>query len=98
MKWQEVGENCIMRSFIACTLLQVYLECSTNEGVGNGYRILVGKSEGKRPLGRLTRRWMDNIKMDHRKTRLGAMDWTDLAQDRDQWRTLVNTAMNFRVP
>jgi hypothetical protein len=58
----------------------------------NAYRTLVGKPEGKRPLGRPRRRWVDNIKMDLRE--LG-MDWIDLAQDRDQWRALVNTVMNL---
>jgi hypothetical protein len=62
------------------------------------YRILVGKQEGKRPLGRPRRRWEDNIKMDLRERRWGGMDWIDLAQDRDQWRALVNTVMNLRVP
>jgi hypothetical protein len=60
----------------------------------NAYRILVGKPDGKRPLGEPRRRWVDNIKMDLRD----GMDWTDLAQDRDQWRAVVNTVMNFRVP
>jgi hypothetical protein len=64
----------------------------------NVYRILVGKLEGKRPLGRPRRRWEDNVKMDLRKMRCDGMDWIDLAQDRDLWRALVNTAMNFRVP
>jgi hypothetical protein len=59
----------------------------------NAYRILVGKSEGRRPLGRQRRRWVDNIKMDLRE-----MGWDGLAQDRDQWRALVNTVMNLRVP
>jgi hypothetical protein len=58
----------------------------------------VGKSEGKRPLGRPRRRWVDNIKMDLREIGWGGMDWIDLAQDRDQWRSLVNTVINFRVP
>jgi hypothetical protein len=58
----------------------------------------VGKSEGKRPLKRPTRRWVDSIKIDLRKIGWGGMDWIDLAQDRDQWRALVNTAMNLRVP
>jgi hypothetical protein len=61
----------------------------------NAYRILVGKVEGKRPLGRPRRRWEDNIKMDLRKIGWGGMDWIDLAQDRDQCRALVNMVMNF---
>jgi hypothetical protein len=63
----------------------------------NAYMILVGKPEGKRPLGRPRRRWEDNIKMDLREI-WGGVDWIDLAQDRDQWRPLVNTVMNLRVP
>jgi hypothetical protein len=63
-----------------------------------GDRILVGKPEGKRPLGRPRRRWVDNIKMDHREIGWDVMDWIDLVQDRDQWRALVNTVMNLRVP
>jgi hypothetical protein len=65
---------------------------------GNAYRILVGKPEGKRPLGRPRRRWMDNIKMYIREIGLDGMDWIELTQDRDQWRALVNTVMNLRVP
>jgi hypothetical protein len=61
-------------------------------------RILVKMPEGKRPLGRPRRRWVDNIKIDLREIGWNGMDWTDLAQDRDQWRALVNTVMNFRVP
>jgi hypothetical protein len=64
----------------------------------NWYRILVGKPEGKRPLGRPRRRWVDNIKMDLREIGWYDMDWIDLAQDMDQWRALVNTIMNLRVP
>jgi hypothetical protein len=64
----------------------------------NAYRILLGKPEGKRPLGRPRRRWVDNIKMDLREVRWDGMDWIDLAQDRDQLRALVNTVMNLRVP
>jgi hypothetical protein len=60
--------------------------------------ILVGKPEGKRPLGRPKRRWVDNIKMDVREIVWDVMDWIDLSQDKDQWRTLVNRVMNFRVP
>jgi hypothetical protein len=64
----------------------------------NAYRILVGKPEGKRPLGRPRRRWVDNIKMVLREIGWDGMDWLDLAQNRDQWRALLNTAMNLRVP
>ena len=67
-------------------------------GEGRGvHRVLVGKSEGKRPLGRPRRRWEDNIKMDLWEVG-GGGDWVDLAQDRDRWRALVNMVMNFRVP
>jgi len=61
------------------------------------HRVLVGKPEGKRPLGRPRRRWEDKIKMDLRE-RGGGGDWMELAQDRDKWRALVSTVMNFRVP
>jgi hypothetical protein len=67
------------------------------EETRNAYRILVGKPEGKRPLGRPRHRWMDNIKMDLREIGSDCMDWIELAQDRDQWRALVNTVMNLRV-
>jgi hypothetical protein len=62
------------------------------------YRALVGKPEGRRPLGRPKRRWEDNIKMDLREVEWGGMDWINLAQDRDRWRALVNAVMNLRVP
>jgi hypothetical protein len=62
------------------------------------YRVLAGKPEGKRPLGRPRRKWEDNIKMDIQEVRCGGVDWIELAQDRDSWRTLVNAAMNLRVP
>jgi len=62
------------------------------------YRVLVGKPEGKRLLGRSRGRWEDNINMDLRGVRCGGMDWIDLAQDRDRWRALVNAVMNLRVP
>jgi hypothetical protein len=64
----------------------------------NAYRILVGKPEGRRPLGRPRRRWVDNIKMDLRDIGWDGVDWVDLAQDRHQWRALVNTVMNLRIP
>jgi len=67
-------------------------------GKGTGvHRVLVGKPEGKRPLGRPRRRWEDYIKMDIRELGRGG-DWMELAHDRDRWRALVNTVMKFRVP
>jgi hypothetical protein len=62
------------------------------------YRVLVGKPEGKRPLGRLRRRWDDNIKMDLQEMRGGVMAWIELAQARDRWWALVNAVMNLQVP
>jgi len=61
------------------------------------YRVLVGKPEGKRPLGRPRRRWLENIRTDVQEVRCGYMDWIGLAQDRDRWRTLVSAVMNLRV-
>ena len=62
------------------------------------YRVLVGKPEGKRPLGRLRHRWVDNIRMDLQEVGCGYVDWIGLAQDRDRWRMLVGAVMNLRVP
>jgi hypothetical protein len=64
----------------------------------NVYRLLVGKPEGKRPLGRSRRRWIDNIKMDLLQIGLNVVDWIGLAQNRYRWRALVTSVMNFRVP
>ena len=69
--------------------------------IGKGrdvHRVLVGKPEGKRPLGRPRSRWEDNIKMDLQEVGCGCMNWIGLAQDRDRWRTLVSAVMNLRVP
>ena len=62
------------------------------------YRVLVGKPEGIRPLGRPRRRWEDNIMMDLWEVGCGCVDWMELAQDRDRWRALVSAVMNLRVP
>jgi hypothetical protein len=68
-------------------------------GAGRGvYRVLVGRPEGKRPLGRPRRRWGNNIKMDLREIGIDGVNWIQLAQDRVQWRACVNTVMNLRVP
>jgi hypothetical protein len=64
----------------------------------NAYRTFVGNSEGRRSLGRPRRRWVDNIKIDLREIEWDGMDWIDVAQDRDQWRALVKTVMNLRLP
>jgi hypothetical protein len=63
----------------------------------NVYRVFIGKPEGKRPLGRLRRRWEDEIRMDVREIGWGNVHWIQLTQDRGRWRTLVNTVMNRRV-
>jgi hypothetical protein len=62
------------------------------------YRVLMGKPEGKRPLGRHKHRWEDNIKTDFQEVGCGDIDWIELAQDRDRWRALVTEVMNLRVP
>jgi hypothetical protein len=68
------------------------------EEVRGAYNILVGRPEGRRPLGRPRCRWEDNIKMDLWEIGFGYVDWVHWAQDRDRWRALVNTVMNLRVP
>ena len=62
------------------------------------YRVLVGEPEGKRPLGRPRRRWLDNIRMDLQEVGCMHVDWIGLAQDRDSWRTVLSAVMNLRVP
>ena len=72
-----------------------HVSCMGGEGV---YRVLVGKLEGRRPLGRLRHRWVDNIRMDLQEVGCGYMDWIGLAQDTDRWWTLASVVMNLRVP
>jgi hypothetical protein len=72
--------------------------CSTKGEKRNAYRLLVGKPEGKRTLGRPRRRWVDNIKRDPRVAGWGVVDWIGLAQDRNKWRAPVNSVLNLRVP
>jgi hypothetical protein len=72
--------------------------CSTNGEKRNACRLLVGKPEGKRPLLRPRRRWVDNIMMDHGEVGCDDMDWIGLAQDRNRWRAVVNSVLNLQVP
>jgi hypothetical protein len=72
--------------------------CSTNGEKRNAYRLLVGKPEGKRPLGKPRRRWVDNIRLDLVEVGWGNVDWIGLAKDRNRWRALVNSVLNRRVP
>ena len=72
--------------------------CSAYGGGERCVQGLVGKPEGRRPLGRPRRRWEDNIRMDLREVECGCVDWMELAQDRDRWRALVSAVMNLRVP
>jgi hypothetical protein len=72
--------------------------CNTNGVKRNAYRLLVGKPEGKRPLRRPRRRWVDNIRMNLGEVGWSDVDWVGLAKDRNRWRTLVNAVLNLRVP
>jgi hypothetical protein len=72
--------------------------CGAYGGGKRGAQVLVGKPEGKRPLGRPRRRWEDNIKMDVQEVGEGRGDWMELTQDRDMWRALVSTVKNLRIP
>jgi hypothetical protein len=72
--------------------------CSADGEDKGVYWVLMGKSEGKRPLERPRRRWEDNIRMDIQEVECGGMDWIELAQDRDRWRAIVDAVMNLRVP
>ena len=76
-------------------IIYIYIYMGEERGV---YRVLLGKPEGRRPLGKPRRRWVDNIRMGLQKVGCGYMDWIGLAQDRDRWRMLVSAVMNLRVP
>jgi hypothetical protein len=93
-KREEVAGNCIRRGFATCTLHQI-----KEDEMGEICTIFwLEETEGKRPFGRPRHRWEDNIRMALREMRWEVVDWILLAQGRDQWRAVVNTVMNLRVP
>ena len=104
-EWRKLRNEDLMNLYSLPNILRVvnsrrmrWVGHVARMGEGRGmHRFLVWKPEGKRPLGRPRRRWEDNIKMDLREVG-GGGDWMELVQDRDRWRALVNTMMNFRVP
>ena len=104
--WVAVGKAASYQILTTLSIIQVvksrrmrWAGHVARMGEGRGvHRVLVGKPEGKRPLGRPRRRWQDNIKMDLQEVGGGRGDWMELAQDRDGWRALVGTVRNFRVP
>ena len=97
-----LSANPILLDFIVRVIKSRRIRCSghvVRMGEERGvYSVLMGKPEGKRPLGRPRRRWVDNIKMDLQEVGCGYIDWIRLAQDRDRWWTLVSAVMNLRVP
>jgi len=96
-----VHQNCSLQTFnVYVYVIYIYRAGHVARmGVGRGvHRVLVGKPEGKRPMGRPRNRWGFNIKMDIQDVGGGCGDWMELAQDRDRWRALVSTVMNLRVP
>jgi hypothetical protein len=89
----------ITLKYLVPVLFTLYIRGVARMGEERGvYRVLVGKPEAKRPLGRPRRRWVDNIMMDLQEVGCGHVDWIGLAQDRDRWCTLVSAVMNLRVP
>jgi hypothetical protein len=101
----ENGENYITMSFVICTIRTMKSRRMRWAGhvarMGakiNAYRLLVGKPDGKKPLGRPRRRWVDNIRMHVGEVGWGDVDRIGLAQDRNRWRALVNSVLNLRVP
>jgi len=97
-----------MKHEFSSHIFEKYSNTKFNENTSSGaacmgeergvYMVLVGKPEGKKPLGRPRRRWVDNIRMDLQEVGCGYIDWTGLAQDRERWRMLVSAVMNLRVP
>jgi hypothetical protein len=92
--WRDVGS--LIYKFD--TNVEMGGPCNTNVEKRNAYRLLVEKTEGKRPLGRPRHRWVDNIRMDLGVVGWGDVDWIGLAQDKNRWRVLMNSVLNLRVP
>jgi len=93
--------DCYVASIAQLIYIYIYIYTHTHTHIGEDrgvHRVLLGKPEGKRPLGRPRRRWEDNIKMDLQEVGGGRGNWIELAQDRDRWRALVGTVRDFRVP
>jgi hypothetical protein len=101
---QTVLYRVLVRQYILKSIIKPYAEdemggpCSMNVEKRKAYRLLVGKPEGKRLLGRPRRRWVDNIRMDLGEVGWGDVDWVGLTKDRNRWRALVNSVLNLRVP
>jgi hypothetical protein len=103
--WRKLHNEDLHGLYSSCSIVRVikarrmrWAGHVVRMGEVRGAYILVGRPEGRRPLGRPRHRWEDNIKMDLREIGFGDVDWIHLAQDRDRWRALVNTVMNLRVP
>jgi hypothetical protein len=104
--WKELHNGELHNLYSSRSIIIMYKSMKMNwarhvarmEEKRNAYKIFVGKPEGRRPLGRPRRRWVDTIKMYHREIGWSSMDWSDLSQDRDKWKALVNTVMNLRDP
>jgi len=93
-----IAYSVFYRSFIIAIIIILIIMSREWVRRGGAYKVLVGKPEGKSPLGRPRRRCVGNIRMDLQEVGCGYMDWIGLAQDRDRWRTLVSAVMNLRVP
>jgi hypothetical protein len=104
--WRKLRNDELLNLYSSPNMVRViksrrmrWAEHVARMGEGRGvYRVLVGRPEGKRPLGRPRRRWEDNIKLDPRKIGIDGVNWIQLAQDSVKWRAFLNTVMNFRVP
>jgi len=95
---REMGWALLLLLLVVVVVVEMGWACGAYRRGEGVCRVLVGKPEGKRPLGRPRRRWADNVRTDLQEVGCGYMDWIGLAQDRERWRTLVSAVMNFRVP